>query len=183
MKPIDLIEHILLHHQAPTVIIVCSSREAFLESVQSSLELDNPNGESTETGETGSLHPLLIPSIHQLATSRTVDMAFAPTLPHLRAYLATYAPGKASMSTLAAVARPGPQISMLAVYGLLELHRATTEHSVQGLSRTLAIAAETANQRGMRLTLIEPTEDLVLPTTEAMVDPETVAPSEPWAEQ
>lgn len=45
---------------------------------------------------------------------------------------------------------------MLAVWGLASLHRSTAEHSAQGLSRSLAIAIETAKLNGQRLVLAEP---------------------------
>lgn len=44
---------------------------------------------------------------------------------------------------------------MLAIWGLANLHRSTAEHSAQGLSRSLAIAIETAKSNGQRLVLAE----------------------------
>lgn len=44
---------------------------------------------------------------------------------------------------------------MLVVWGLANLHRSTTEHSAQGLSRSLAAAVETAKRNGQRLVLAE----------------------------
>ncbi|KAI4132973.1 MAG: hypothetical protein LQ338_000440 [Usnochroma carphineum] len=184
MRCNGLIEHVLQHHKAPTTVIVCSSREAFLESLQSSLEADNANEDIAMTGTMdASPHPLLVPTIHQLATSKTVDIAFAPTLPHLRAYLASYAPTKASKYMSAALAKSRSRCQMLAIYGMLKLQRTTTEHSVQGLSRTLAVAAEAADYWGMRLTLVEAPEDSEPPAAELNVEIETAAPQDPWAAQ
>ena len=45
---------------------------------------------------------------------------------------------------------------MLAIWGLASLHRSTAEHSAQGISRSLAAAAETAELNGQRLVLAEP---------------------------
>lgn len=178
------IDYLLQNHVAPTTIVICSSREAFLGALQSSLQADILNEDTLDSAPMdASLHPLLIPTIHQLAASSTVDLAFAPSVPHLRAYLACYAPARVSTPTSAIVPRPGFQTSMLAIYGLLRVHRDTSEHSVQGLSRSLAVAAEAANSWGMRLTLVEPLEDTQPSAAEPMMENETVSPLDPWSEQ
>ena len=43
----------------------------------------------------------------------------------------------------------------MAVWGLLYAHRSTAEHSAQGLSRTLAVAVESASLAEQRLVLAE----------------------------
>lgn len=184
LKCNELIEYVLQYHEAPTTIVVCSSRELFLESLPLSLLADNSSEDAADnTLVDGSLHPLLVPTIHQLATSRTIDLAFAPTLPHLRAYLASYGPSRASTPPSTAFAKPGSHNPMLAMYGLLKLHHATTEYSVQGLSRSLAIAAEAADTWGMRLILVEPSGGLESLAAELALDGETNAAPGPWAEQ
>lgn len=180
----ELIETVLRYHRPPTTIIVCSSREAFLESLYLSLQTNHSTEDSPEHGGTDdSPHPLLLPTIHQLATSRTIDIAFAPTLPHLRAYLASYIPASDSTSTSTAFDKSASRVAMLVVYGLLDLHRATTEYSGQGLSRTLAVAVEAANVRGMRLTLVEAPESPEAPANEPVIGVETTTPRSPWGDQ
>lgn len=177
-----LLEHVLRYHRAPSTIVVCSSREAFLESLHSALQADHTAEDSAENGRMDDpLHPLLLPTIHQLATSRTIDIAFAPTLPHLRSYLASYTPSRRSTPASAAFDKSGSRVAMLVVYGLLSLHRATTEYSVQGLSRTLAVAAEAANTWGMQLTLVEAPELPETPANEPVIDAETATSQNPWA--
>ncbi|KAL8954999.1 MAG: hypothetical protein Q9183_006835, partial [Haloplaca sp. 2 TL-2023] len=183
----DFIEYVIHHHLQPTTIVVCSSREAFLENLQSSLQAIGPQQDST-TGErnedNASLHPLLIPTIHQLSTSRTITLAFAPSLPHLRAYLASYVSMSVSkaMSVLPR-AKPGVQVPMLAVYGLVNLHRTTTEYSVQGLSRSFAIAVEAADSWGLRLILTENLRDQTSSTADQDLEAEAAPTGDPWAEQ
>ena len=46
---------------------------------------------------------------------------------------------------------------MLAVWGLVNLHSSTAEHSAQGLSRSVAAAVEAAKFNGQRLVLAEST--------------------------
>ena len=159
----DLIDFILRHHTSPTTLIICSSREAFLQEIQACINYTHPRDSTADVvdepspdGNARPLHPLLIPTIHLIAKSRSVNLAFAPTLPHLRAYMATYTPNVEcepfpSINTT----KSGSQYPMLVVWGLANLHRSTTEHSAQGLSRSLAAAVETAKRNGQRLVLAE----------------------------
>lgn len=178
-----MIEYVLQNHEAPTTIVICSNREAFLEDLELSLRADNVNGNNAEHGRLDSLHPLLIPTIHQLASSSTIKLAFVPSLTHLRAYLACYSPAESLTPMSTSHPRMDTQVPMLAIYGLLTHHRDTTEHSVQGLSRTLSNAAEAANAWGMRLTLVEPPRDAQPPSAEPAMESETNLPLSPWSEQ
>ena len=153
----DFINFLLQHQNTATTLVLCSSREAFLEELQISIQLMHPQSlaEGQVDDASASLHPLLIPTIHLIATSRCIRLAFVPTLPHLRAYLVASKP----------VLDPDPaqsiddpsrcQTQLLAVWGMARLHRSTAEHSAQGLSRTLAIAVEAAKLRQQRLVLAE----------------------------
>lgn len=182
MRSNELVEYVIQRHKVPTTIVVCTSREEFLQNLQRSLDT-----ESADQGPTGiqinELHPLLIPTIHQLATSSTIEVAFTPTLPHLRAYLASYSPGKSSNSGSRISLRPGFHVPMLAVYGFLALHRDTTEYSVQGLSRSLAIAVEAADSFSMQLILAEDAETSGLQALEPGVGGETKSARDWWVEQ
>ncbi|KAL8686473.1 MAG: hypothetical protein Q9218_007079 [Villophora microphyllina] len=180
MKTNDFIEYVLQYHEAPTTVVVCSSRDTFVENLRSLLYVADEQPESPMTGES---HPLLVPTIHQLATSRTIKLAFAPTLPHLRAYLASYAPEEGPDHVPAALAKPHSGFSMLAVYGFLSLHRSTTEYALQGLSRSLAIAVEAAETWGMQLVLIEDPNDWDLELPEQADEAETRPARDIWKEQ
>ncbi|KAL8941968.1 MAG: hypothetical protein Q9216_001949 [Gyalolechia sp. 2 TL-2023] len=182
MRCSKFVEYVLQNHEAPVTIVVCSSREAFLESLQRSLEAESADQASTETG-TKSLHPLLIPTIYQLAAANLVEVAYTPTLPHLRAYLASYARGKSSSSGSLTDARPGSHTPKLAIYGLMALHRGTTEFSVQGLSRSLAIAAEAAGSCGMQLILTEDAETFEFQDSESRAEAGTASVRDCWSEQ
>ena len=159
----DFMDFILRHHTPPTTLVICSTREAVLQELQANMDNTHPrestvdpNDESSTDGTEKSLrHPLLVPTIHLIAKSRSVNLAFAPTLPHLRAYIATYATDASAESSSSAFTKPGSQFPMLAVWGLVNLHRSTAEHSAQGLSRSLAAAVETAKLNGQRLVLAE----------------------------
>ena len=114
-----------------------------------------------------------MPTIHLIAKSSSVTLAFVPTVAHLRAYVATlYLP---TPSPALADARPkGSQYPMLAVWGMADLHRSTAEHSAQGLSRSLAVVVEAASRNGQRLVLAE---------ARALDDEEGEGEGDPWREQ
>ena len=159
----DFIDFIIQYHDAPTTLVICSSREAFLAELQTSIQPAPPESPSASpsNGLPIPLHPLLIPTIHLIARSRSVSLAFAPTLPHLRAYLATHEAPFSTDSSSSTLLKPRSRVPLLAIWALARLHRSTAEHSAQGLSRTVAVAVETARLASQRLVLAEPrrTED------------------------
>lgn len=154
----DFISFVLQHHEAPTTLIICSSREAFLAELQTNIQQGYPGSPpaSPNDGVPTSLHALLTPTIHLIAKSRSINLAFVPTLPHLRAYLTTYAAPLYPVSSPSPSTKPGSQVPILAIWGLARLHRSTAEHSAQGVSRTVAAAVEAANRAKQRLALAEP---------------------------
>ncbi|CAF9918023.1 hypothetical protein IMSHALPRED_003832 [Imshaugia aleurites] len=181
----EFIKFILRHHTTPTILLICSSREAFLQELQASLNDPSPQDPTADSKDEPStndnhpaLHPLLVPTIHLIAKSRSVNLAFVPTLPHLRAYLATYIPNVESEPSPSAATKPGSQYPMLAIWGLANLHRSTAEHSAQGLSRSLAAAVETAKLNGQSLVLAESS------VVDGGVENEGIGNSgNPWKEQ
>ncbi|KAI4107696.1 MAG: hypothetical protein LQ339_002603 [Xanthoria mediterranea] len=179
----EFIDYILCPHEHPSTVVVCLSREAFLDRLSLSLHTETADS-STHIDETEqNSPPLLIPTIYQLATSRTVTVAFASSLPHLRAYLASYLPLRNPPDDSAHLPRPGQQSPLLAIYGLINLHRTTTEYSVQGLSRSLAIAVEAADAWSMPLTLVEALEDWESSNLESGPEAAAVTANDPWKEQ
>ena len=176
-----LIDLVLRHHSAPTTLIICSTREDFLEELQACIRRSSPceNGDNSVIDRQAELHPLLIPTLHLIATSRTVNLAFTPTVPHLRAYISVYDPcAKAIHSPPVRIPR-SDQIPMLVIWGLAALHRSTIEHSVQGLCRTLASAVEAAYVAGQKLILAEPAMSEGLENDD---DPDGMQ-TDPWKEQ
>lgn len=142
---VELINSILKVHTAPISLVICATRETFLQDLQTDLHRDSPE----------SLHPLLVPTIHLLATTRTIRLAFTPTLGHLRAYLATY---QLTIETLEKSSRLQGLVSlspMLFIFGLIALHSSSTEFSAQGLSRSVAMAVEAADNARAKLVLAE----------------------------
>ena len=151
--PTDFIDFILQQHQPASTIIICLTREAFLQELEASIARSILTAESTERHSPLG-HHLLNPTLHLVATSRDVNLAFTPTLPHLRAFLATYA-SKTTPSDMSQVKPSSVKNPILAIWGFAGVHRSTSEHSAQGLSRTLAVAVEAARLTGQQLMLAE----------------------------
>ena len=182
----NLVNYLLQSHSVPTTLVICSSREAFLEGLQAVIHHTHPMDhlDHSNHGNSGLVHPLLIPTIHLLATSRTVTLAFTPTLPHLRAYLATFHPSSELSASTLSYDQPGTRTPTLAILGLVALHQSTSEYSAQGMSRTLASAVEAAGQFNMRLLLAE---SRILQENEEMIEMGDLTRGaqdlNPWKEQ
>lgn len=168
----DFLRYILDNHAPPTNLIVCSSRDAFLHellrSVRAShdhrqtpasddrvaVQSDAERGARNPAADLARLHPLLIPTIHLVATSQTVRVAFCPDPPALQAHLAVHgirpADPAAALPDTSPAARP-----LLALLNPLALHRDTSSFSAQGLGRTLASAVEAALRAGQKLVVAE----------------------------
>lgn len=152
-------------------MIICQTRSTFLSSLLSSIPqpiqrqppvqtVDKSAPQAHDKAEVQEPppaelphHPLLIPTLHQVATSRSVNLVFIPTVSHLRAYLAAFpAPtdnqhdGRLPEQKFD---KQGNKVPLLIVYGLIELHRDSSEWSAQGLGNSIAglVAAAWRTQR------------------------------------
>lgn len=181
---IEFLSWLLEHHEEPTTLLICCSREAFLADLQANLQklpCENP-ATTPNDGNQGLAHALLSPTIHLISRSRSIHLVFVPTLPHLRAYLSTYTlPPNCESSSLTST-KSGFRVPILAIWGLVYAHRSTAEHSAQGLSRTLAAAVESASLAEQRLVLAEAK---ILDIGEQCEDTEAfdVTFGNPWKEQ
>lgn len=102
----ELVQHLLEHDSPSSVLVICTSKDVFVEQLHATCldsDINNTNDEPpTDTTDTTDPepkepskpehHPLLKqPTLHQLATSRKIKLVFCPELVHLRAYLSTLA--------------------------------------------------------------------------------------------
>ena len=182
---VTFLEYVLQNHAAPSTVIICSSREAFLEDVLLSTQeyTDQATVETTGENDQQPLHPLMVPTIHLLATSRTIDLAFTPTLPHLRAYLASQTL-KVRENFEPTVGRvSGMQAPTLAVFGFTDLHRPTSEFSAQGLSRTLSTAVEASLALRLKLLIADVPPAINDQDPMALNEHEDDGILDPWMEQ
>lgn len=179
----DFLNYILRSHKAPTTLVVCCSRETFLDQLRSCLVGQTASFSTSQPVESSSLsHPFLIPTLHLIAKSQSINLAFVPTLPHLRAFLAAYLPLEDLESPSSTVTRPGSQTPLFAIWDMAHLHRSTADHSAQGLSRTLATAVETARIAGQKFVLAE-SKERNQSINDEVVDQEEGTLDDPWKEQ
>lgn len=199
LEGIDLpgfVQHVLDVHKGTSTIIVCSTKDAFVERLQAALNPPTPPeaGESATGGQIGRTLQGLdweTPTLRLLATSRTVRLVFCPELTHLRAYLSTYAYRHANDKTT--TSRPGEATDprrILAILNPIELHRPTSSPSAQGINRTFAIAVEASYYSGSQLLLAElPAETEIAQSNDAPLSAELycAAPdatsANPWDEE
>lgn len=167
--PSELLTYILTHQTYPTTVIICQPRSTFLFSLLTSVPqtlqaqpLPPPaDGFSHPQAEPASepipLHSLLVPTLHQVATSRHINLVFVPTLSHLRAYVAVFSSSEAvgKGPSEQKFDRPGKKIPLLVVYGFLELHRDTSEWSAQGLGNSTAGLVEAGWRTGRKVVILE----------------------------
>ncbi len=192
--PTELLSYVL-QQTYPTSLIICSTRAAFLssldkatllppplrssehdivqESEQPAKHVEDPSAEEEEEEVSNNprehRHPLLVPTLHQISTSRHTTTAFIPTVSHLRAYLSTFAstalpkscPLSANAQTLD---RQGNPVPLVVVYGLIKLHKGTSEWSAQGLGSTCAGLVEAGVRARMKVVIIEQRQVVDNPT-------------------
>ncbi|KAL5117911.1 hypothetical protein ACEQ8H_004230 [Pleosporales sp. CAS-2024a] len=118
-------------------LIVCASRDAFLQQLAQSLQHEQHATDTDTHAE-----DVARPSLHNLLRCRHVQLAFCASVQALLAHLTVYGHGQASASTLVLV-------------NPLALHASTPSFSAQGLSRSFAAATETARRTGAALHVVE----------------------------
>lgn len=128
---------------AHTTLIICSDREAFLQALLLSLQ-------AQDGGEADTLQHMIVPTLHNLATARHVNVAFCTSVQALAAYLTTYSGPAAELTT-----GKREEEETLMLVNPLHLHAPTPSFSAQGLSRTFATAIECALRVGAQLVLVE----------------------------
>lgn len=146
------IQYILKNHAAPSTLMICSSRGAFLRQLQETIAAETQDQEIASRPQ----QSWTTPTLRLLASSRTVNLIFCPELPHLRAYLAAYTHrlSAKALDLESSVPVAGKQ-RILAILNPIQLHRETSAYSAQGLNRTFATAVEAAHQTGSRLVMAE----------------------------
>jgi hypothetical protein len=159
----ELLQDILSHQeQENRYLIICSTRNRFLQQLISSLSVHQTPAQPAPVDESTNVrpeqkpnqlepHPLLASTLQLISKSRASTLAFCPTIDTLRAYLSVFTPPKQQDKGKDENARA----SSLLALDLISLHHATSEFSVQGLIRTLASAVEAAARNGLDLQLCE----------------------------
>ncbi|KAK1755428.1 hypothetical protein QBC47DRAFT_380378 [Echria macrotheca] len=176
--PTELLWHIIHHCIYPTTLLICSSRAEFLSSAATDLKQQNQNPHPKPPDDENQDHTrqgpgisttsqLLAAPLYQVAVARHIRVLFIPTVSHLRAFLSVFSVDTAKVSappqppplqqphTADSSSTTGPP-PLLLVYGFLDLHRDTSEWSVQGLSNTTAVLIEAARRVAFQAVVVEP---------------------------
>lgn len=172
----------LLGLHDPIILVICMPREEFLQGLVSECQnVQEARAEHPDDNNKGTAASrcLLVPTLHLLAISLHVHLAFAPTLPHLRAYLSTFTTPQDLETGITGKEEKTP---VLALVGLLDVHRGTSDLSAQGLSRTFALAVEAAAWACCRLQIVQLTNRHP-PSLESMEESEHREEFDPWEEQ
>lgn len=170
----EFIEYLIDADTKPCKLVICTSKETFIEQLLAACTEPqasdvaahpnpNPGDETTEAEPDGNKasepHGLLRPpSLLRLASSRSVKLAFCPSLSHLRAYLANLAIStshqiRGSDTTNTDDERANQ--SLIAILNPIDIHRSTSSFSAQGLNRTFALAVEAAHATKSDLLMAE----------------------------
>jgi hypothetical protein len=155
LLPTEFLTLIINQASYPTTLIICSSRADFVNALQDSLD-------GQDLGETNPAKQLLSTPLHQIAVTRHIRIVFTTTVSHLRAFLATFRGQDSKIPPLSfdSSLQTGRQRApLLLVYGLLDLHRNTSEWTARGLSNTTAAFVEQAHRHGFQAVVIEPRRD------------------------
>ncbi|KAL1588052.1 hypothetical protein WHR41_03224 [Cladosporium halotolerans] len=160
----DFVSH-LLKTDTQSILIFCGSKEMFLEQLltvgneTTTNDSDDPTSDTDEAAlrANTALNELLRPpTLHQLASSRSVKLAVCPDVAHLRAYLAMIALAQAKEAEIDTTkVHCQNRDSILAILNPLDLHRSTSSFSAQGINRTFASAVEAAHATERRLLMAE----------------------------
>ncbi|QUC20222.1 uncharacterized protein UV8b_04463 [Ustilaginoidea virens] len=153
--PSELLQHVIARTTYPTTVVIAWPRDQFLnalaQDVRQSARARRADGDADEAAQ----HPLLHASLAQTAVSRHINLVFAPTVAHLRAYLSTFSQSD--------IKTPPPPAStplevppLLLVYGHVELHRHGTQWSAQGLGFSTAVLVDGAMRNSHRAAIVEP---------------------------
>ncbi|KAI1919307.1 hypothetical protein LOZ58_006187 [Ophidiomyces ophidiicola] len=158
----DFLEHILQESSSGVKLVVCWSKEKFLQQLRLSIQQQSyahlPGLEAGGNGAENSASPfcrtLLSNTIDIIDKSQKITLSFCPTLESFRAFLGTYTtcPRSTTESDQSELRNSPP---VLAIVGLAALHLNTCEFSAQGISRSLALVVETAARERLRLILCE----------------------------
>ncbi|GFF63980.1 conserved hypothetical protein [Aspergillus lentulus] len=142
----DFLQHLLNNVADTIVLVICSTRETFLEQLHDDV--------SSRVRHTAEKHALLTKSLGMLSRSSGIQLAFCPTLEHFRAFISVLS-SPARLEEISTSDHDNSKRPLTAVLNPISLHLPSSEFSAQGLSRTLATAVEVCNREAMDLVLCE----------------------------
>ncbi|KAG0646276.1 hypothetical protein D0Z07_8380 [Hyphodiscus hymeniophilus] len=165
--PSELLEYVLARQAYPTTLLICQSRSVFLSLLLKAVKhkspvsrLPNPELDvlSKHVSSEGQAqrHSLLVPTLHQVATSKFINLVFIPTVTHLRAYMTVFpGPQNKEGPPRQEWDKQGNKVPLLVVFGVVALHRDTSEWSAQGLGNSLSGCVQAGWRSGRKVVVLE----------------------------
>ena len=176
--PSEFLAYVTAECTYPTTLIICSTRADFISALQEDIlrqtvqnerqeplpqplsELHNDSGSSLRIPPQDALRSrLLAMPLSQLAVAKHIRLVFVPTVSHLRVFLSLFPITDTNVSAPppppTGQAALQPRRPLLLVFGLVDLHRDTSEWSAQGLSNTAAALVDAAQEAKFRAVVVE----------------------------
>ena len=157
---LELLKQLIKQQSRQTTLIICWEHTEFFNQILSQLSQPQirtlpPEIASSQHSDAGlndeeneSDRALVTPTLQLLSRSRSIKLIYCPTVPILRAYLASF-------STIFSSNTATSSAPQLIILDLLALQQGTSEFTLQGLSQTFAAAVSAAYQTQSDLTLVE----------------------------
>src|SRR5436189_3179195 len=128
----EFVEYLIENDAPATTMIVCSTRDDFLDHLSTSVQLQSQThsrfpGDICRTAPTA-YHPLLSNTIGFIAKSQRATVAFCPSIEHLRAYLSVFR-GPSRLPAQSPERQQQANKYILAILDLVALHYQTPEFS------------------------------------------------------
>ena len=150
---LQFLQWILKAQAAPTTVVVCSSREAFLKDLTKAVRTKNQDVNTSD-----GLYDLNMPILGILAEAQSIQLAFCPSVLSLYAYLSVFSNKmheiykNTSANTLDEVSRS----AILALVNPISLLQESSSHySARGFGKLVASAFEAAARRNQSLVIVE----------------------------
>ena len=148
-KAYHVLQHILRRPAPSNHLIICSSRDSFLQSLLYEITQESQNEQSTAL-------EFLAPTLSNLHNSRNFQITFCSDLTNLRAYLAKLRhPQQQERVESESKDAHDQTCPLLMIINLIHIHEQTLSYSVQGFNRTFASIADVAHGLNHQLIMVE----------------------------
>lgn len=139
----------LRHPASSKHLIICSTRDAFLQSLLYEVTQENHDQQNNALD-------LLAPTLSNLHNSRNVQITFCSDLTNLRAYFATLRHSHQPEQVVPeSKVTPDQNRPLLMTINPIRIHGQTLSYSAQGFNRTFAAIVDVAHDIGHQLIMVE----------------------------
>jgi hypothetical protein len=148
-KAHHVLQFSLRHPSQNKHLIICSTRDAFLQSLLYEVTRESQSEQNTALD-------LLAPTLSNLHSSRNVQITFCSDLTNLRAYLTTLKnPHVSNQIEPESKDTHDQTCPLLVIINPISIHEHTLSYSAQGFNRTFASIVDVAHGLGHQLIMVE----------------------------